>query len=167
MPPKFWTLKSRWIWLTKWYTSQLCAGLKIARKPTPLFFSYSGEGRAMTFKKLKYPLKNWKPAHMSVRTKRKIVKEDWFKPRHRLWLDWTSWLVEKTLAGWENSSSFFGDLRNLPGWQWRTTVGEGRRRRTTSCSLFGLSNHWRLCSHQCSFTVYQLSSILLTLLFQR
>ena len=48
----------------------------VARKPTPLFFTYSGEGRAMTFKKLKYPLKNWKPAHMSVRTKRKIVKED-------------------------------------------------------------------------------------------
>ena len=54
---------------TKPYIYQLCAGLKIRRKPTPLFFTYSGEGRAMTFKKLKYPLKNWKPAYMSVRTK--------------------------------------------------------------------------------------------------
>ena len=49
------------------FISQLCAGLKITRKPTPLFFTFSGEGEAMTFKKLKYPLKNWKPAsHRNV-----------------------------------------------------------------------------------------------------
>ena len=53
--------------MTNPYVSQLCAGLKIARKQTPLFFTFSGEGREMTFHKLKYPLKNWKPAHMSVR----------------------------------------------------------------------------------------------------
>ena len=52
--------------MTNPYVSQLCAGLKIARKPTPLFFTFSGKGRAMTFKKLKYPLKNWKPAHRDV-----------------------------------------------------------------------------------------------------
>ena len=51
-------------------TFQLCAGLKIEEKPTPLFFTYSGQGRTMTFHKLKYPLKNWKPAHISVITKR-------------------------------------------------------------------------------------------------
>ena len=45
---------------------QLCAGLKLARKPTPVFFTYSGEGRNMTFHEMKKPLKNWKPAHMST-----------------------------------------------------------------------------------------------------
>ena len=48
-------------------SSQLCAGFKIKRKPTPLFFNYSGEGKGMVFKKLAKPLKGWKPAHMSVR----------------------------------------------------------------------------------------------------
>ena len=48
-------------------SSQLCAGFKIKRKPTPLFFTYSGEGKGMVFKKLAKPLKGWKPAHMSVR----------------------------------------------------------------------------------------------------
>ena len=59
------------------YSSQLCAGFKIKRKPTPLFFTYSGEGRGMAFKKLKYPLDNWKPAHMSVSTaqKKRFVKQ--------------------------------------------------------------------------------------------
>ena len=49
------------------YSSQLCAGFKIKRKPTPLFFTYSGEGRNMVFKKLTKPLRGWKQAHMSVR----------------------------------------------------------------------------------------------------
>ena len=48
-------------------SSQLCAGFKIKRKPTPLFFTYSGEGRNMVFKKLTKPLRGWKPAHLSVR----------------------------------------------------------------------------------------------------
>ena len=48
-------------------SSQLCAGIKIKRKPTPLFFTYSGEGRNMVFKKLTKPLRGWEPAHMSVR----------------------------------------------------------------------------------------------------
>ena len=47
-------------------SSQLCAGFKIKRKPTPLFFTYSGEGRNMVFKKLTKPLRGWEPAHMSV-----------------------------------------------------------------------------------------------------
>ena len=48
-------------------SSQLCAGFKIKKRPTPLFFTYSGEGKNMVFKKLTKPLKGWKPAHMSVR----------------------------------------------------------------------------------------------------
>ena len=48
-------------------SSQLCAGFKIKRKPTPLFFNYSGEGKGMVFKKLAEPLKGWKPSNMSVR----------------------------------------------------------------------------------------------------
>ena len=48
-------------------SSQLCAGFKIKRKPTPLFFTYSGEGRNMVFKKLTKPLRGWEPAHMSVK----------------------------------------------------------------------------------------------------
>ena len=48
-------------------SSQLCAGIKIKRKPTPLFFTYSGEGRGMVFKKLAEPLKGWEPPNMSVR----------------------------------------------------------------------------------------------------
>ena len=41
-------------------------------------------------------------------------------------------------------SRFVGDVRNLPGWQWRTTVGQGRWRRKTSYRLFGLSNHCKM-----------------------
>ena len=48
-------------------SSQLCAGFKIKKRPTPLFFTYSGEGRNMVFKKLTKPLRGWKPAHLSVR----------------------------------------------------------------------------------------------------
>ena len=72
--------------MTNPYISQLCAGLKITRKPTPPFFTYSGEGRAMTFKKLKKPLTNWKPAYWNVSTKRKYLKIRFFS----LCLDWTS-----------------------------------------------------------------------------
>ena len=49
---------------------QLCAGLKIRKKPPPFFFAYSGLGPNMTFRKLKYPLKDWKPAHLEVRRSR-------------------------------------------------------------------------------------------------
>ena len=49
-------------------SSQLCAGFKIKRKPTPLFFTYPHPPKkGMAFRKLAKPLKNWKPAHMSVR----------------------------------------------------------------------------------------------------
>ena len=48
-------------------SSQLCAGFKIKKRPTPPFFTYSGEGKNMVFKKLTKPLRGWKPAHMSVR----------------------------------------------------------------------------------------------------
>ena len=48
-------------------SSQLCAGFKIKRKPTPLFFTFSGVGRNMVFKKLTKPLRGWEPAHMSVK----------------------------------------------------------------------------------------------------
>ena len=75
------------------HISQLCAGLKITRKPTPLFFTFSGEGRSMTFKKLKYPLKNWKPAHTDVSSigfkvqyKMKVSeKTDWRFVPDRAW----------------------------------------------------------------------------------
>ena len=60
-------------------SSQLCAGFKIKRKPTPLFFNYSGEGKGMVFKKMAKPLKGWKQAQMSVRkdilTKKRIFCE--------------------------------------------------------------------------------------------
>ena len=49
------------------YSSQLCAGFKIKKRPTPPFFTYSGEGRNMVFKKLTKPLRGWEPAHMSVK----------------------------------------------------------------------------------------------------
>merc|ERR1711974_515016 len=35
-------------------------------KPTPLFFTHGGEGRAMNFQRMKYPLKDWKSAHMET-----------------------------------------------------------------------------------------------------
>ena len=60
-------LTTRWILKKIVVFSQLCAGPSIAnniigrKKMLPPFYSYSGEGRAMTFKKLKQPLKNWKP----------------------------------------------------------------------------------------------------------
>ena len=66
--------------MTNPYISQLCAGLKITRKPTPPFFTYSGKGRAMTFKKLKKPLTNWKPAYWNVSTKRNYLKIRFFQP---------------------------------------------------------------------------------------
>ena len=91
MPPKCLTLTSRWIFSAHFSTFQLCAGRKIAKKPTPLFFTYSGEGRAMKFTKLKNPIKGWKPAHMEVSSigKDKVQRqtEVLFS---RLCLDWTS-----------------------------------------------------------------------------
>merc|ERR1712030_86377 len=44
---------------------QLCAGKKIQQRQDPLFFTYSGKGKAMIFREQKRPLKDWKPVHIS------------------------------------------------------------------------------------------------------
>ena len=67
-------------------SSQLCAGFKIKRKPTPLFFNYSGEGKGMVFKKLAKPLKGWKQAQMSVRKDILTKKESSVKRGEVSWI---------------------------------------------------------------------------------
>ena len=118
---------------------QLCAGLKIGKKPPPFFFAYSGLGPNMTFHKLKYPLKNWKPAHLEVRSNWK----DTYQFRSRLFRGWTSWSAGRTHATWEKycQSSFWpqGSPFCFSGRQWRTPVGErGWGRRSANC-VFGLT----------------------------
>ena len=51
---------------------QLCAGKKIQNKTAPLFFTYSGKGRGMTFKPRR-PLKDWIAAHVWVSAKGKLM----------------------------------------------------------------------------------------------
>ena len=117
----------------------------------------------MTFHKLKYPLKNWKPVHLEVRSNWR----DTHQFRSRLFLGWTSWSAGRTHAKWEKyCQSSFVKLFRIPvilcpsqrahcclggeidiwaanyfsGRQWRTAVGERGWGRRSANRLFGATS---------------------------
>ena len=131
----------------------------------------------MTFHKLKYPLKDWKPAHLEVRSNWK----DTYQFLSRLFRGWTSWSAGRTRAMWEKycQSSFF-ELFRIPvilcpsqrahcclggeidswaanyfsGRQWRTTVGERGGGRRFANRLFGATSFFAIFYEPIFFAIF-------------
>ena len=52
--------------MTDIYCFQLCAGVKMPVKQTPLFFTYTGQRNQMRFRKMSKPIPGWRPKYLDV-----------------------------------------------------------------------------------------------------